>query len=170
MSTFLVPITNDFFNNIIKIKFKNVLDGFNNYPSYTIMSNNKTNEIKEEIITKFILKVFKINNNLCYIDFYISKLQKEDINNLIKLTPNEDKDILIQNINLKHDGIYYKVDNKELIPFLVRLSTREIFFITFYFNKIPITIWGNYNMEFPCFFENENDMKFYKDLWKKLDE
>lgn len=167
MSTFLIPIDNNFFNNIIKIKFNNILVGLNNYPNFTLMSNLNN---KEDVFIDFILKVFELNNHVCYIDFYISQLGEKDIKNLINLTPEEDKDMLINNINIKNDSVYYKVDNQKLIPFLVRLSTREIFFITFYFNKIPITIWGNYNMEFPCFFENEKDMNFYKNLWSNFNE
>ena len=87
---------------------------------------------KEDVFIDFILKVFELNNHVCYIDFYISQLGEKDIKNLINLTPEEDKDMLINNINIKNDSVYYKVDNQKLIPFLVRLSTREIFFITFY--------------------------------------
>ena len=76
------------------------------------------------------------------------------------------EDMLINNINIKNDSVYYKVDNQKLIPFLVRLSTREIFFITFYFNKIPITIWGNYNMTFPCFTDTDENLDLYKELAK----
>ena len=82
-----------------------------------------------------------------------------------------DNQIIASQIALNCEAEWDAIEGyQKLIPFLVRLSTREIFFITFYFNKIPITIWGNYNMEFPCFFENEKDMNFYKNLWSNFNE
>ena len=69
-------------------------------------------------------------------------------------------------MKLNHDEPYYKVTDKSLIPFLARLNTREVFFVTFYFTKKPLTVWGNYNMTFSCFTENKEDLEFYKKIAK----
>lgn len=45
---------------------------------------------------------------------------------------------------------------------------RELFFVTFYFYNKLITIWGNYNIKFPCFFYSEEDFDFYFDLSKSF--
>ena len=88
---------------------------------------------------------------------------------LFPLVAYEDKKILELHLNAEpHDGVFYKLTNKDLIPFLVRLNTREIFFVTFYFINKPITIWGNYDMKFPCFFNKQEDLDFYYNLSKSL--
>ena len=102
-------------------------------------------------------------------DFYINKISDEDKEKLISLVPDQDKKILELHLIAKsHNGVFYKLCNKSLIPFLVRLNTREIFFITFYFTNKPITIWGNYDMKFPCFFNEQEDLDFYYNLSKSF--
>ena len=71
-------------------------------------------------------------------------------------------------MNITHDGVYFKLIDKNLIPFFVRLNTKEVFFVTFYFNNRPITVWGNYNMKFPCFVNNDEDLEYYLQLASKL--
>ena len=127
-------------------------------------------ENRENKIIKFIENIFDENNCEAYVDFYINKLSDEDREQLISLVPDEDKEILKLHLNAKfHEGVFYKVLNKALIPFLVRLNTREIFFVTFYFYNMPITIWGNYGMKFPCFFNEQKDLDFYYNICKLLD-
>lgn len=164
MSKLLIPITEKHFKEKVKIRFNNILDGLDNFFSFTLEPKDMSSDENE--IINYILKVFDINNSSCYIDFYINRLSQEEKENLISLVPEEDKDILIENMNLKAPSNYFKVENKELIPFLTRLSTRENFFVTFYFTETPITIWGNYGMKFPCFCLNEQDLYFYSNTVK----
>ena len=160
MNKLLIPISNDEFKNKVKIRFNNILDGFDLFKNFTIEGNNI--EDGENKIIKFIENIFEENNCEAYVDFYINKISDDDKEKLIFLVPDEDKEILKLHLNAKpHDGVFYKVVNKALIPFLVRLNTRENFFITFYFINKPITIWGNYDMKFPCFFDKQEDLDFY---------
>jgi len=123
----------------------------------------------EKKLIKFIELIFEENNNEAYVDFYINKLSLEDREKLISLISEEDREILKLHLNLEPtNSVYYKLTNKALIPFLVRLNTRELFFVTFYFSDKPITVWGNYNMKFPCFFSSEEDFDFYYDLSKSF--
>ena len=71
-------------------------------------------------------------------------------------------------MHITHDGVYFKLIDKSLIPFFIRLNTREVFFVTFYFTNRPITVWGNYNMKFPCFVTNDEDLEYYLQLASKL--
>lgn len=167
MDQLLIPINNEEFNNMVSIRFKNILDGFNLFKNFTIESEN-INEGENKLIN-FIEKVFEENNNEGYVDFYINKLSLEDREKLISLISEEDKEILELHLRIEpSDSVYYKLANKDLIPFLVRLNTRELFFVTFYFSNKPITIWGNYNMKFPCFFYNQEDLDFYYNLSKSF--
>ncbi|BCZ49447.1 hypothetical protein psyc5s11_55140 [Clostridium gelidum] len=167
MNELLIPISNAEFKNKVKIRFNNILDGFDLFKNFTIEAINI--EIGENKIIKFIENIFEENNCEAYVDFYINRISDEDKVKLITLVPDEDKNILKLHLNAEpHDGIFYKLSNKTLIPFLVRLNTREIFFVTFYFTNKPITIWGNYGMKFPCFFNTENDLEFYYNLSKSF--
>lgn len=161
MNNLIIPITNEEFKTAVHIKFNKITTGLDFFKNFSF-----SNKSFEENIINFIEYIFKINNNFCYIDFYATNLNKSEKNKLIDLVPNEDKAILLANLDISNNCIYYKIDNIDLLPFLVRLCTREIFFITFYFTNKPITIWGNFNKEFPCFFENNDDLKFYYNLAK----
>jgi hypothetical protein len=167
MKELLIPISNEEFNNMVSIRFKNILDGFDLFENFTIESENIKDGEKKLI--KFIESIFEENNNEGYVDFYINKLSSEDREKLISLICEEDAEILKLHLNLEPtNSVYYKLINKDLIPFLVRLNTRELFFVTFYFSNKPITVWGNYNMKFPCFFNSEEDFDFYYDLSKSF--
>lgn len=167
MKQLLMSISNEEFNSMVNIRFKNILDGFNLFKNFTIEAEYIKDGEKKFI--KFIESIFEENNNEAYVDFYINKLSLEDREKLISLISEDDREILKLHLNLEPtNSVYYKLTNKSLIPFLVRLNTRELFFVTFYFCNKPITIWGNYNMKFPCFFNSEEDFDFYYDLSKSF--
>lgn len=167
MNELLIPISNDEFKNTVNIKFNNILDGFDLFKNFTIEANMKIDGEKKLI--EFIKTIFEENNSEAYVDFYLNKISDEDKEKLISLICNEDKELLKLHLNIKsHDGVFYKLTNKDLIPFLVRLNTRELFFVTFYFTNKPITIWGNYDMKFPCFFNKQEDLDFYYNLSKSF--
>ena len=165
MKNSLIPISTIDFNNTINIKFNNILDGFDFFKNFTIDGNVTCGE--EKIIT-FIEKIFEENIDDTYIDFYINRISSEDKSNLMNLISVNDKNTLREFMNITHDGVYFKLIDKNLIPFFVRLNTKEVFFVTFYFNNRPITVWGNYNMKFPCFVNNDEDLEYYLQLASKL--
>ena len=165
MKNSLIPISTIDFNNTINIKFNNILDGFDFFKNFTIDGNVTCGE--EKIIT-FIEKIFEENIDDTYIDFYINRISSEDKSNLMNLISDNDKNTLREFMNITHDGVYFKLIDKNLIPFFVRLNTKEVFFVTFYFNNRPLTVWGNYNMKFPCFVNNDEDLEYYLQLASKL--
>ena len=164
MKNSLIPISTIDFNTI-NIKFNNILDGFDFFKNFTIDGNVTCGE--EKIIT-FIEKIFEENIDDTYIDFYINRISSEDKSHLMNLISDNDKNTLREFMNITHDGVYFKLIDKNLIPFFVRLNTKEVFFVTFYFNNRPITVWGNYNMKFPCFVNNDEDLEYYLQLASKL--
>ena len=165
MKNSLIPISTIDFNNTINIKFNNILDVFDFFKNFTIDGNVTCGE--EKIIT-FIEKIFEENIDDTYIDFYINRISSEDKSHLMNLISDNDKNTLREFMNITHDGVYFKLIDKNLIPFFVRLNTKEVFFVTFYFNNRPITVWGNYNMKFPCFVNNDEDLEYYLQLASKL--
>lgn len=164
MNNLPIAISFNEFKDNVNIRFNNILDGFNNFKSFTIdgtLSNNS-----ESSIIDFIYNIFEENDNECYIDFYITKINNNEKDNLMNLIDDEYKSLLKNIINMNHNDIYYKVKNKNILPFFIKLNTREIFFVTFYFTKNPITIWGNYKLRFPCFFNDNDTFEHYYSIAK----
>ena len=160
----LMPISTAQFRNNVSIRFNNILDGFDNYKNFEIKGENI--EDGENAIISFLSKVFELNNNEAYVDLYLNNLDESDKENLLNICCQDDKEIILKHINLNHNEPYYKLTNKSLIPFLTRLNTGEVFFVTFYFTKVPLTIWGNYNRQFPCFTDTDENLNMYKELAK----
>ena len=150
MNEILIPISNKEFKEKVTIRFNSINDGFNNY-------NNKTIEGNEEAFISFLQEAFELNGeDNSYVDFYYNVLNDED-------------KILLEEFekNYHEKNIYFKL-TKESIPFITRLSTREILFSTIYFTKYPCTIWGNYNKSFPIFYHDNNDIQQYLNIKNEL--
>jgi hypothetical protein len=162
MGHLLYPISEEIFKEKVNIRFENIYDGFDRFES--IMLESMIADISEEKTIDFISKAYQLNGeDNSYVDFYLSRLNKGAKNNLLALLNDEDKEMLKRIINeVSVETIYFKLSS-EIIPFITRLSTREVFFCTFYFTKYPCTIWGNYNMQFPVFFDKKDDIEKYKE-------
>lgn len=169
MEHVLVPISEELFKEKVKIRFNNIDEGFNRFENYILKSEGGESEEKDEQkFIEFIEKALYLNgNDNSYVDFYLSKLDEEAKNNIFKLLDEADKTILKKYIYyIGEETIYFQLQ-KEAIPFITRLCTREILFSTFYFTKFPCTIWGNYNMRFPIFFDNKDNVDKYKKVSKE---
>ena len=163
MNHLLRPISEEMFKANVVIRFNNINDGFNRFENFMLESSQREN--LEEKLIMFMEKAFDLNNeDNSYVDFYFSRLEEKDKHSLLALLDAEDKKILERHIReIKDETIFFRL-SKEMLPFITRLSTREVFFCTFYFTKFPCTIWGNYNMKFPIFFNNQDVVEKYKEL------
>nr|WP_243110128.1 hypothetical protein [Clostridium perfringens] len=170
LSQILKSISEDEFKNKIKIRFNNILDGFDRYSNGLLEynGNNDSFKIKEDCFINFFNEALAFNKGKAIIDLYIKNLEDESLNSLLEGIDERDKNILIENVNKQEiKSVYFQLDNKELMSFITRLNTRELFFCTIYFIEKPMTIWGNYNLSFPMFFEENNMLEIYSDLAKK---
>ncbi|MGG7143188.1 hypothetical protein ACQPVP_06945 [Clostridium nigeriense] len=155
------------FENIIKVKFNNILDGFDNYDCIELYSNKNNKKEAELNFIKSIEMFFDLNEGFLIIDFYKNNLNNENINFIKRNLDNEDIKIFDKLLKLMNEqNIYYKIENKKYINLLTKLCTRELFFITFYFYKFHCTIWGNYNMRFPLFYNYFDDINDYLNIAK----
>lgn len=161
-----IPVSSQEFKDKVNIRFNNILDGFDRFDKFTIDGNLCTSKSEEQIID-FILYIFQENNNGCYIDFYLNRLNGTEINNLMNLIDSEYIPLFKSLIEMNHNDVYYKITDKALLPFFIKLNTRELFFVTFYFIDKPVTIWGNYNLKFPCFFNDSDILKKFLDKAEK---
>lgn len=176
MSNILKPLIKEEFNILSKIKFNNINEGFENYTSgiLSVEESKDGEDFKdynlkyESKFINFVKEAFILNNRKpILIDFYLKDLESESILKILDLLDYDDKLIFIDNLKaLKEDTIYFLVEEEGLIPFLTRLSTREIFFITMYFTGVPLALWGNYNLSFPMFFKGERDLNLYLNIAK----
>lgn len=159
------------FQNKVDIRFSNISEGFNKFHNGVLEKKILLNrEESEERIFRFFERILELNGEEnSFIDFYYLRLREEDKQRLKEMVSADDR-ITLNDVEseLKGDGIYFRL-SKEILPFIVRLCTREVLFSTFYFTKIPCTIWGNYNMEFPCFFKDEKCMEFYDEVSNNYD-
>lgn len=159
------------FQNKVDIRFSNISEGFNKFHNGVLEKKALLNrEESEERIFRFFERILELNGEEnSFIDFYYLRLGEEDKQRLKEMVSADDR-IILNDVEreLKGDGIYFRL-SKEILPFIVRLCTREVLFSTFYFTKIPCTIWGNYNMEFPCFFKDEKCMQFYDEVSNNYD-
>lgn len=162
----LLELSKEDFNKQVIIQFDNIMDGFNNYEN-NLITPKSTRDLEgcEKDITSFIKSLYKLNGNNLIIDFYFSKLSEDEFERLYSSLNVEDKSILmdIKSSN-SFKSNYFLVKNEEIIEFLVRLCTKELFFITFYFTKHPLTLWGNYDLKFPMFYNNKEDIEMYLSL------
>ena len=69
----------------------------------------------------------------------------------------------VQRMECTEGKIYYPLDN-EICTFLLDITAREWLFSSFYFIKNRAVLWGNYQMAFPLFCENEDVREYYRDL------
>ncbi|HAK43805.1 MAG TPA: hypothetical protein DCM59_15265 [Clostridium sp.] len=165
MNNLLYPVSKENFKKLVDIRFDNINEGFNNFKN--VILESKTIEEAEENIIKFMEETIILNGeDNSYVDLYFSTLEEESKERLIKLLEVEDKEVMYRiQEKLNEDTIYFRL-TREIIPFITRLSTREILFCTVYFTKYPFTIWGNYNKKFPCFFDNDKVLELYNDISK----
>lgn len=150
------------FNRIIKIKFDNILDGFDKYNYIDLESVNENKSFIEDDFIKTLEGFYRLNEGNLIIDFYKNKLNQESINFIKNNLDFEDKKSFDDLINFTNENdCFYKLNHEKYIKLLTKLCTRELFFITFYFYKYPITLWGNYNLKFPLFYSSYTNISDY---------
>lgn len=169
----LIRIVNDDVDKVVNIRFNNILEGMDTYKNYIIAPLIETDTFnKEENYINFMKHCFKINKKVnkdapLVVDFYLSKLNDDQYNKLLLMVNDSDKSILEYLYKNKCKSNYYYILDEEILPFFVRLCTRELFFITFYFKGYEATIWGNYDFKFPIFYKDENVLQVYKEILNK---
>ncbi|MPQ45186.1 hypothetical protein, partial [Clostridium tarantellae] len=133
MICLLKPIKNEEFKSKVKIKCNNILNALDTYSNGLLeyVGNEKSFDIKEKYFLEFLEEVFNINNNSALVDFYLKDLNGEQLLNLLNYLEDKYKIILLENLkNLKNDTIYFKIDSKDLIFFITKLNTKNLFFCT----------------------------------------
>lgn len=155
----IYSIKEEEFHEKVNIYFRDIYEGFEQYYSSIIHGNEK------EYI-ELVNQLFEMNKGEAYFDFYYFQLKPEDKEKFHTLLNKEDLEILSRIVD-NYDSVYFSL-TRELIPFVVRLSTKEVLFSTIYFTKFPATLWGNYNLSFPIFFDVDRIQSKYVDKVEKM--
>lgn len=145
------------------VYFSNILDGFDKYEYIQLSPITSVYKEVEESYIRFIEKLFNINKNKLVIDFYKSRLNDNSIKYIEEKLKDEEKTLFHRLMSCGDDeDIFFEITDASYIPLLTKLNLMELFFVTFYFDKANLTLWGNYDYNFPLFScekENLDDIK-----------
>lgn len=147
MNRLLYPISVEDFKQNVRIYFDNISEGFSKFKHEMLEGKN------EDELIEYMQNAYDENGfDNFYVDLYFNRIDESNEDKFLELLIEEDKEVY-KLIKSQYDSnmIYYKVD-KSLVPFITRLSTRELLFCTIYLTKTNKTIWGNYNKIFPIFY------------------
>lgn len=166
----MINIDKEVFDNAIKVKPINIIEGFDNFNSAIISDYGSSKE--KEIEAKFyslLNKLYKEEEDLI-VDYYGNKISNEEFNSMI-INLNEDEAKFLNRIreNKKNNSVYFKIEKVEELDLLLKLSLRSILFSTFYFIKDNLTIWSNYDYKFVIFFSEERSLEKYRMLVEECD-
>ncbi|MGL4991853.1 MAG: hypothetical protein ACRC57_11930 [Sarcina sp.] len=158
------------FDKKVNVKVKNINYGFYNY-EYIFMKakeelgykdfkvkNKKFFDFENRFIS-VIKEIYDLSNEMIF-DFYVEYINNEVKNSICENLDIYEKKIFLEMLDsVDSNNRYFSTNNKNELELLIKLCTRELFFITFYFIEPDITIWGNYNMKLPIFLLNNDDKK-----------
>lgn len=88
MENGIVNISELYFNSKVKIRFKNIMDGFTNHESRIITTKGKSSFHEyEKSFIRFLEDVYKLNKSIntkevCFIDFYLKDLSDDEYKKL----------------------------------------------------------------------------------------
>ena len=163
----LISVKENVFKKEVEIKFNNITEGFNRYKNKTISAINEENFERGMIC--FLEEAVKLNGiENSYVDFYYNNLEEDEKRRLKQFINSEDKEFIrkFENEN-GMSGVYFNL-TLESIPFITRITSKEVLFSTIYFVKKPFTIWGNYNKKFPVFYREKGICDEYSKLAEKF--
>lgn len=130
-------------------------EGFSEY-KYLVLKGDKAG------YRKFLDEIYALNGEEdSYADFYYGNLTEQQREGFLKVLSKENQNYVKCNDWTK--SLYFKL-NPELLHFLLEITLEELLFSTFYFTRYPCTIWGNYNMRFPVFFNDKKIKNRYQVL------
>lgn len=135
------------------LHISNIEEGFEKY-EYAILSGT------EKAYQEFIECAVSMNGEQnSYFDFYYARLKEEERSRFRECLTEEEQD----NLNTLETAkfIYYPLKG-DWIPLLSKVTAKEKLFSTFYFEKYPCTLWGNYGLRYPVFFKDKGTRKIYE--------
>lgn len=107
-------------------------------------------------------RMLLINGGNVYVDFYYASLTQEEKSSFRHALKEEEKEVL-NKLEISEDAIYYLID-ESMLDFFFRITIDELLFSTFYFTNLKVSVWGNYNMNWPIFAQDEESLEWCRNL------
>lgn len=161
----LISVNENDFKDKVNIRFNNITEGISRFENKVLEADNSCDF--EQCIIVFLEEAVRLNGvENSYVDFYFNVLEEDSKIRFKELLNYEDKEFMKKfEYENSESGIYYNL-TVESIPFIVRITTKEILFSTIYFAKEPLTIWGNYDKKFPVFYKEKSVYDKYENIAK----
>lgn len=112
-----------------------------------------------QYMKRFLKRVLDENVESAYADFYYPVLEPEQKNAFADGLSDKEKELLAS-FEVKSSHIFYSLD-EESMEFLFGITARNWLFSTFYYTNKKLTVWGNYNLQFPVFCEDQQTLEYY---------
>lgn len=95
----------------------------------------------------------------------LDDLENLHILRILELLDYKDKLLFIDLIRFtKKNSNMFSIENMDLLYLFVRLGTRELLFPIFHFTNIRVTIAASWDLSFPIFFNDKDDLKKYEKI------
>lgn len=160
MTKLFISVEDSSFKERVKIRFSNINQGLEKYKMKFLMGS-------EEGLKDFLIEAMELNGREnSFVDFYYGNLDAESRKRFLSLLKEDEQDFKEALSGIDHGQIYFQL-RENIAPVLLRLSLDEILFSTFYFTAPGFTIWGNYGRKFPCFYKEEEELEYYKNIIMK---
>ena len=122
-------------------------EGIIKYP-YNILTGTETE------LSGLLFALYDENGPVnSFVDFYYHRLKPEEQEKLSRVL-SQDQIMYIKKITKNATTVFYQL-TRELLEITALLNAKEMLFSTYYFSKIPCTVWGNYERKYPIFYKDE---------------
>ena len=111
---------------------------------------------------KFLRHVLCENSDSAYADFYYPVLEPDQKKAFVSGLSDKEKELLTS-FETNTSRVFYRLD-EESMDFLYGITARNWLFSTFYYTNKKLTVWGNYNLQFPVFCEDQCTLEYYTAL------
>lgn len=129
-----------------------ITEGLERYPSEIL-------EGSSEHIKRFIEKAMGENETAAYADFYYYTLNGED-RQRFTAGLNEAELCRLKDFVPSDSAIFYPLC-KDNLDFFADITARELLFSSFYFGVKKAILWGNYQLKYPIFCQDQETLAYY---------
>lgn len=126
------------------IYFERIEEGFRQYEN-KVLEGNKV-ELKNSVHSLWL----ENGEDGAYVDWYYGTLRPEEKERIRSVLSAASRNILSR-YEAWTDLMFLPLD-QELFDLTMELNHTEALFCTYYFCKLPYTVWGNYDNKYQCFF------------------
>jgi hypothetical protein len=124
---------------------------------------------KEQKFIQFMKLAYELNDNEpIIINMPFHEIESTYILYILNMLDYADRVAFIEQIRrIETQNSYHKINYCELLELYTKLATRELYFPIFHFTKLPMIIVGNFDLSFPIFCSDKENVNKYKNTAEK---